>query len=225
MAPYTRGKKRDQTRFVKANSVILYGFKTKDLAAATGISQADLNNQLGHLDTTAAEALAGGIRVIGINSPKPPRVSKRIPNATLNQPASVSTFCSFDKIAASAAGGWGLIKAARGVSLQPNVPGRRTVTAIAALSNLIKYAFPMNAADFEFAKAALGLQQSSQLSATERSQLITGSSSTRPGRASIQLETGILTAFYSTDSGDDAAAAGWAIVEGERVYDPLSGGA
>lgn len=220
MAPYTRGQKRDNTVFVLVNPILLYGFKTKDLAAAAGVSQADLSTKLGHTDAVAAAGVAGGVRVIGVNAPKPPRVSKRLPNATINQAASVSTFCAYNKLATASTDNWGLIKSARGVSLQPNAPGRRSVTAVATLSNAIRYAFPMNAADFETAKAALGLQQSSQITDLERRTLISGSTSTRPGQASLQLDNGILTSFYSTDSADNATLAGWSLGAAERVYDP-----
>lgn len=222
MPLYTRGQNRDKLTFVKANAILLYGFYTKDLDAIASVSAADLT-ALGHMDATAAAAVASGIRVIGANSPKPPRVSKKIANATINTQASVSTFCGFDAIAAAGGAGFKLIKPAQKANLVGLNSSRRSMTAIATLSNSLLYCFSMNAADFTQYGAALGLKSAGDITTdTERRKLIFGSNSSRPGRATLATENGDFTSFFSTASEEALGAAGWAITKGEVLYDVVA---
>lgn len=217
MPEYTRGSTRDVLTFVQVNPILLYGFKTVDLAARTGIAAADLTAQLGHMDAVAADAIANRIMVTGANSPKPARVVKRDPTAPLSQPASTSTFIGYDKLATAAAAGWTLAKQARGVKLTANVDGKRSVTAIAELSNGALYAFPLNRVDFDLYNATLGLVDAASITtAQERQSLITGSR-TRPGKASIEAGGGVFSTYYATASQASALAAGFNIDTSEYV--------
>jgi len=217
MAEYTRGSTRDVLTFVALNARFYYGWKTVDLAARTGISGADIKTQLGHLTAVEAAAVANGIMVTGANSPKPARVVKRDPTAPISQPGSTSTFVGFSSLAAASAGGWSLAKAARGVRLTANVDGRRSVTAIAELSNGALYAYPLNRVDFDRAAAALGLQGANQITTTlERNALVTGSR-TKPGRASIEDNGGLFTTYFSTAAAEAAVTAGYNIESSEFV--------
>lgn len=216
MPGYTRGQTRENLRFVLINPVFAYGWKTKDLAAAVGVSEADLTTQLGHMDAVAAAAVANVVMVTGANSPKPARVVKRIQGATTAQAASIGTFLAHDKLAAANAGGWSLTKRGRGVRLTGNVTGKRSVTAVAELSNGLQYAFPLNKTDFDLVSADLGLQSAAQISDVEAAKLVSGSRS-KPGVAAIEDEQGTLSTFFSTASREAALTAGFSIINDEYV--------
>jgi hypothetical protein len=216
MPNYTRGIKRENLTFVLINDVFAYGWKTKDLASSVGVSAADLTTQLGHMDAVAAAAIANVVMVTGANSPKPGRVVKRIANATTTQAGSVGTFIAFDKLAAANAAGWGLSQRGRGVRLTANVPGRRSVTAVAELSNGLLYAFPLNKEDFDLVAVDLGLQSATQISDIEAKKLVSGSRS-KPGVAAIDDDQGVLSTFFATGSREAALTAGFSIVKDEYV--------
>lgn len=217
MPEYTRGSLRDVLTFVALNTRFYYGWKTVDLAARTGISAADIKTQLGHKTAAEAAAIASAIMVTGANSPKPARVVKRDPTAPISQPSSTSTYVAYNSLAASAAGGWSLSKPARGVRLTANVDGKRSVTAIAELSNGALYAFPLNRVDFDLYATTLGLQSAAQITtATERGALVTGSR-TKPGRCSLEAGGGIFSTYYATAAEEAAIAAGFNIEQPEFV--------
>lgn len=217
MPAYSRGQLRDVLTFVPLNAVFYYGWKTIDLAARTGISSADLTTQLGHVDAATATGVAGSILVTGANSPKPARVVKKDPTAPVSAPGSTSTYIAFDKASAATTAGWTLSTPARGVKLTANVDGKRSITAIAELSNGALYAFPLNKADFTLYSAALGLQDASTVgTVNERNRLVTGSK-TRPGKASIEAGTGLFSTYYSSANIDTALAAGFNLETEEFV--------
>lgn len=214
MPAYTRGKKRNLARYVKANALLYYGFRTKDLSAVVGVSEADLA-ALGQLSTVPANSVA----CFGANAPKPPRVSKRIATTGTGQ-QSVSTFCSFDKLGAAIAAGWNLGKDGRSVGLTVNA---RTVIAVAAIDATGPlYAFPMNAADFASYGEQLGLKSAATVTtAAEINRLIRGSSYPRPGRAMKMLDTGgtVQTFFdYSKLADLQAPSSGWRITHSPRPF-------
>jgi hypothetical protein len=217
MPEYTRGTLRDVLTFVPVNAILHYGWKTVDLAARTQISAADIKAQLGHMTAAEAAAVANAILVTGANSPKPARVVKRDPTAPISQPSSTSTYVAYNKLAAAATGGWGLSKPARGVRLTANVDGKRSVTAIAELSNGGLYAFPLNRVDFDRVATTLGLQSAAQITTTtERNSLFTGTR-TKPGRVSIEDNGGVFSTYYSTDAEAAAIAAGYNVEQPEYV--------
>jgi len=220
MSAATRGRKRDLVRFVPINDVFLYGWATVDLAAATGVSAADLTTQLGHLTPEAAGAGAGTVLVLGCNAPKPARAVKKLANATTATSGSVSTFVAYNKKVAAVGGGWNISGNQRSVRLRAASAGKRSVTAVATLSNGLLYAFAMNAADFALVGGDLGLQGAAQISSLEAKKLATGMTSTRPGRAAIEDSGGMLSSFYTTASRDTAAAAGFDILSDEKVLFP-----
>lgn len=223
MSEYTRGQARSNLTFVAINARFHYGWKTVDLADRTGLSAADIKTQLGHLTATEAAAVANRIMVTGANSPKPARVTKRDLTAPISQPASTSTFLAYNKLAAATTAGWSLAANARGVRLTANVDGKRSVTAIAELSNGILYAFPLNRVDFDRVALVLGLQAAGQITGTERLALTTGSRS-KPGKASIEDSGGVFSTFFSTASEDGAIAAGYNIERPEYVEYPAGTG-
>lgn len=221
MPAYTRGQTRDILTFVPLNAVFYYGWKTIDLAARTGLSAADLTTQLGHVDAATAQAVAGSIMVTGANSPKPGRVTRRDPTAPVSAPATTSTYIAFDKGAAATAAGWTLSTPSRGVRLTANVDGKRSITAIAELTNGALYAFPLNKADYTTHSGALGLQDAASIgTASERNRLVTGSK-TKPGKASLDS----FSTFYSTANADTAIAAGFNLLSDEFIeYDAGNAG-
>jgi hypothetical protein len=225
MATYTRGKKRDVLTYVSVYAGLLYGFKTKDLSALSGVSASDIANQLGHL--TGNFVIPGGsIRVLGANSPKPARVVKRIANAGVGAQQSVSTFCSSLTLTAAMAGGWNVTKQRRGVALRPDTSSKNTLTAIATLSDGSMYCFAMNKADYTTYASNLGLTSATDLgtiSATEIAKLVAGSSIPKPGKANLEVSGGgSFSSFYSTASKDTATAAGFNISTEEFVFAPPS---
>ncbi|AFZ01631.1 hypothetical protein [Calothrix sp. PCC 6303] len=221
MAVYTRGKKRDILTYVAVYPTLLYGFKTKDFNNLAGITTANLVAQLGHLlgDFTPP---AGSIRVIGANTPKPNRVTKRIANAGVGSQQSVSTFCSSETLTNAMSGGWNVTKQRRGVNLRPETSSKNTLTAIATLSDGSLYCYPMNKADYTTYAEPLGLTNSAGLgsiSPAERGKLVSGSTIPRPGKAAIEVSGGgIFSTFYSTANKDALATAGFSILTDESVF-------
>lgn len=217
MPEYTRGSLRDVLTFVPVNPRLYYGWKTVDLAARTGIGAAEIKTQLGHMTAAEASAVASAVLVTGANSPKPARVVKRDATAPISQPSSTSTFVAYNSLATAAAGGWGLAKPARGVRLTANVDGKRSVTAIAELSNGALYCFPLNRVDFDRVSPVLGLQSAAFVTTTtERNLLVTGSR-TKPGRCSIEDNGGIFATYYSTSAEAAVLAAGYNLEQPEFV--------
>lgn len=215
MPSYTRGRKKDQTSFVLVTPSLLYGFTTFDLAGLSGVTSGDLSGNLGHL--TAAQAAANAaIKVMGANSPKPPRVSKRLLNATVSQPSTVSTFCAYNRLTNARSNDWKLSSRPRGVRTTPPGGNRKQITAIAELSNGAQYAWSLNQADFNLYAQALGLANASQLSQQERDRLIMGSTTPKPGMAELKLPDGkSFSSFVSTSALQTAQAAGFAIISPE----------
>lgn len=197
MPSYTRGKSRDNLVAVKLEGNSYYQFLTKDLAAVNGVSEGDLG-LLGHikLGEGGGTLPAGAIVFLRANSPKPPRVRKKITGTQ----GSVGTFCAVEALKNALRGGWNLSKGAITVSVRAT--GSRTVTAIAVISNGALYAFPMNKADFETYKEPLKLQGSESITTdTERSKLVSGSSLPKPGKAKLVLSTGsVFSSFCSHDA-------------------------
>lgn len=217
MPAYTRGKKRDQMTFVAVNTSIRFGWKSKDLSSITGVSAGDLTN-LGHLQQSALTG-AGLILVIGAQSPKPARVTRKISNAGVGQQQSVSTYCAYDKLAAILGAGWNLASAKRSVTIRNASPDRPSQTAIATLSDGSLYCFSMNKADFDSYAAALGLESASTITnATERNKLVAGCSKPRPGKAGLQLAGGAsFSSFFSTDKLGSLLDAGYDVLSEEIV--------
>ncbi|QSJ17686.1 hypothetical protein JYQ62_02065 [Nostoc sp. UHCC 0702] len=217
MPNYTRGKKKEQVFFVATNPLIRYGWKSKDLSSISGISSADLLNDLGHISQSNITG-SGLILVIGAQSPKPARVSKKIPNASVGQQKSVSTFCAYDKLATALGKGWNLSDNRRSVTLRASNAARSSLTAIATLSDTSLYCFPLNKADFEAYGAELGLQDASKISGTEQQKLVSGSSKPHPGKASKMLTDGsTFSSFYSTGKIQEIITAGYDILSEEIV--------
>lgn len=222
MSSYVRGTKRTVLTFVPLNTVLQYGWKSPDLAALTGISAGDLATELGHLTPTAAAAIANRVMVIGANSPKPARYSKKFPNAPTTARASVSTFIGYNSAIAATAGGWTRSSKSKGVKLRAPGGSRRKQTAVATLSNGALYAFSLDTPDFNLVSPDLGLQSSSQISSQEALRLVTGTSGTRPGRMRIVDSGGDLTTFFSTANRDSAQAAGFDLVDEELIEFPAA---
>jgi hypothetical protein len=225
MPIYTRGKKRDNMVFVHANPVILWGYKTKDLAALSGISATDLATQLGHIKSETAQGLVGAILVVGANAPKPPRVTKKLTAGTTSSQRSVSTYCSTTTLSIALQNGWTMSKGNRGVILRAASLNRPSQTAVAKLSDGTLYAFPMNSADFKAYGTRLGLQDATTLkSDQERNSLVSGCRLPRPGKASLELSDGsTFSSFFS--SNHDIGANGFSQMTSEIVLKPLVGNA
>lgn len=214
MPAYTRGRKRDQLRYVKVNPVLWYGFKTVDLSAIAGVSAADLT-ALGH---TANPTGTGALLCIGANAPKPPRVTKKIAGASSTSQGSTSTFCAYDRLPQAAAAGWSVGKSGREVGLRTS---GRSVTALVEIApGGVMYAFSMNAGDFASYGAELGLKSASSITTeAEINRVVFGSSLPRPGRASKELTTGTITSFYDPSKKADLQqpSAGWRIQSAAKL--------
>lgn len=214
MPSYTRGKKREKLTYVLVTGTILYyGWNAKDLNSLPGasISTADLN-ALGHLSPGQLPDLA--IRIIGAQSPKPPRFKKIITkNPTAGQQGNVSTFCAYNKTKDAENAGWQFAKNGRGITLTNNA---RTKTVGAELTGGGLYLFPMNANDVDANASALGLQLPNQINQTERLLAFSGVSRPRPAKMKLILSDGSsVSSFCSASNIDNALDSGWQMIEPE----------
>jgi hypothetical protein len=228
MPASTRGRLRDNLTFVLINPVFAYGWNAPDLAAASGVSQADLTTGLGHMEAAAAAAVANVVMVTGANAPKPMRVTKALVNAPIGQSASVSTFCAYNKLATANGVGFKRSGYARSVRLTAPSASRRTFSGIVELSNGLLYLQPVDAqAATADRRAVLGMQTAAEISSTELLKVARGSTD-RPGRAEIPLGEGGLVASlpFSTAAEDDVKLQeGWSIIQSESVaYTAAAGG-
>ncbi len=210
MASYTRGRRRDKTVFVRCNTApLFYGFRTIDLSAIPGVTAGDIT-ALGHLTTLSAGALA----CFGANAPKPPRVTKRIANASSSAQASVSTFCSDSALGAAVAAGWSMGKSGRSAGVRGG--NTRTITALVPMgAGGLMYAFPMNKADFDTHAAELGLVSGATITTVaEANRVVSGCSLPRPGRAMKELTIGRISTFYAPAKQGDlqAPTSGWRVM-------------
>jgi hypothetical protein len=220
MAASTRGVLRDQLTFVLVNAVFAYGWNAPDIAAASGVSTADLKTGLGHMDAVEAAAISGVVMVTGANAPKPARVTKKITNSPVGQRASVSTFVAYNKLASANAAGFKGGTRGRGVSLSAPGAGKRTFSGVVELSNGLLYMQPIDSiAGTPERRTALGIQTAAEVSATEFLKLARGCKS-KPGRVELELSEGGGTAVlpFSTAKKNDALAlAGASLREDEFV--------
>lgn len=224
MPAYTRGKKRGDIKYVKVTTNMFFGFKPKDISSIAGVTEGDIA-ALGHIAPGSVPPAA--ILVLGANAPKPPRVSRRIKTATVGQQQTVGTFCGFDKMADAQEKGWNIVKYRKGVMLRAVNASRGSQTAIAELSDGSLYCFPMNKADFELFGAELGLKSSATVqSETEKSKLVSGSSTPYPGKASKLLEDGsTFSSFFSTSKGSETAFNGaYDVISEEKIVRRESAG-
>ena len=215
MPSYPRGRRRDTYTLVllNQNPRVFYAFYRKDYSGISGISNSDFQN-LGH--TVGITPPDGSLVFLRAQSPKPARVKKVInPNAGATQQVSVSTFCATNFLDQAQANSWTIVKRPRGVSLK----SKRSITAIAELSNGVLYAFPLNGDDYQNNADVLGFKRISEInSAAERARLVSGSSRPRPGKASIVRSTGgEFQTFFSTANEDQLRQNGWSIDENEYL--------
>lgn len=226
MPASTRGVLRDQLTFVLINSVFAYGWSAPDIAAASGVSNADLKTGLGHMDATEAAAIAGVVMVTGANAPKPGRVIKKIPNSPVGQRASVSTFVAYDKLASANAAGFRGGSRARSVSMSAPGAGKRTYSGIVELSNGLLYLQPIDSiVGTPERREAFGIQIASQITATEFLKVARGCR-TKPGRAEVDLGdgSGFATLPFSTAKQDDVSALPGASVKETEFIEYAAGG-
>ncbi|GAX43443.1 hypothetical protein NIES4075_44560 [Tolypothrix sp. NIES-4075] len=218
MPPYTRGKLRDQLTYVLVTDDAYFIFKTKDLSALPGISTSDIT-AIGHKTAEAVASDATKIRIVGASAPQPPRVTKKLSNASVGTQQSVSTFCGHTSLSSAQTAGWKVTKTRRSVLLRAASALSGSQTAIAQLSDGSLYCFPMNKADFDSYGATLKLKSAAtEQSATEVSKLVSGSSIPRPGRATIKTAAGAsFSSFYSSEALSDLGAAGFSVLSEELV--------
>jgi len=215
MPAYLRGKVRDQLSFVRVSTTqqVWYGFKTKDFAGISGVSQADIG-ALGHFEIAALPQ--GAIKFFAANSPKPPRVKKTVTkNPTVEQQGSVSSYCSVQMLDQAQNAGWDLVQRGRGVSLTANA---RSTTVGAKLTGGGIYVFPMNTKTATDNAEALGLLRPTQMGDAERDRSFSGSSKPRPAKVAKALDNGTFSSFCSSDALSAALQAGYSLLEAEFIY-------
>lgn len=194
MPPYTRGKKRETISFVSPlkGSNLFYGFKTKDLSAVAGVTQADIT-LLGHLTTQAATGSSGKLLIYRANSPKPARVKMILDTSgDPKKQGSVSTFCDADKLAAALSQKWSLVKPAQTVG---GGGGKSRLVAIKVNGGY--YGFPLNKEDYTAYAQKIGAEN---ITDTVRLNLFTGASNPRPAKMGLTLTNG---SSFSTFVADD----------------------
>ena len=223
MPASTRGVKRDQLRFVKINDFCYYGFKTSNLAASSGISDADLLTQLGH--EKSEQTSAGLFKFTGANSPKPAVFRKKFPNAAIGQRAGISTFGAYDKTAAANSGGWALAKRALGVSARAPKPNSRTIDAFVPLSNGLVYVQPCDAT--ALTPDRLGLLALSHAGIRNYQKRLIRGCRTKPGKVRVDLGDGATAILpygtYSPITADNIRATpGYEIISDEFIEYPTA---
>ncbi|MFB8788649.1 MAG: hypothetical protein U7123_07300 [Potamolinea sp.] len=205
------GRQKDKVSFVLATASISYGFKSFDIAAASGVTAADLTT-IGHTATVPAT----GIICLGVNAPKPPRGRKMV--AGVAGRGSVNTFIAFDKLVAAATAGWSISKIPTGIGNIGTTPLTTIVVAtLSASAGGALYSFPMRTADFTAKGATLGLTTASTAanSAVEQAKVIEGATFPKPGKAKItQVPAGkarpeSFSSFYSSSVLDTLKTAGY----------------
>lgn len=224
MPASTRGKPRDRLCMLRMNSAgVYFGFKTREFTG-TGVSDGDLNAQLGWIlpPSGIPEFLdPNSLLILRANAPKPPKVSKKLnPAATGTTgtiPLSLTLFCSPEKLGTATAAGWALAKRARGVKFVSENASARQMTAFVKVpatagTGDYYYGFSCDKSTFSNYGALLGLKSPAQLSATEReSRCFVGASSPKPKRASLKLANGSVSSFCGEDEVSSLIAAGWSI--------------
>lgn len=216
MPQYLRGQPRDILRFVKLydSPQFFYGWNTKDLASAPGVSEADIL-ALGHIAPTNVPQ--GAIRTFGANSPAPPRVKKILnKNPSAAQQGSTSTFAAPERLKEAETQGWKVTGRQKSVALRSN---NRTVSAGAELESGAMYVFPLNRLTFDQYSSTLGLKSPGTMTATQRRGAFTGASRPRPAVVSFSFDDGsTLTTFASTSAVEQLLQQGWQLVEEEFPY-------
>lgn len=223
MPASTRGKPHDRLCMLRMNSAgLYYGFKTREFTG-TGVSDGDLNAQLGWIlpPSGIPEFLdPNSLLIVRANAPKPAKVSKKItPTGTTTGtiPLSLTLFCSPEKISTAIAAGWALAKRARGVKFVSENASARQMTAFVKVpastgTGDYYYGFSCDKSTFSNYGALLGLKSPSQLSTTEReNKCFIGSSIPKPKRATLKLANGSVSSFCGEDEIAGLIAAGWSI--------------
>jgi hypothetical protein len=217
MPQYLRGQERDVLSFVRlrTNALLFYGWKAKDMSLLTGVTEGDLI-ALGHTTAGNLVNIPGAFGIIGANSPKPARATKRlIKNPTSQQQGSASTFVAGTSISTAVEAGWNV---ARGRSVRFSQTARFTTLA-ASLSGGGYYCFPVNTDEVAVFTAELGLITPDLMSTAERAMAFTATSNPRPPEVSKTNPDGSTTStFCSHDAVDSAADAGWNIDREEMPY-------
>lgn len=211
MPSYTRGKLRDQLVFVRprADSSLFYGWKTKDLGSISGISEAELREQLGHVKASELNSVPGVLRA---NAPKPARVKKTVNrNAAATAQVSISTFCDATKLKTALSEGWTIGKNGLGVSVSRSA---RSETCVVEVDGVL-YAYPMNKADFEAYKALIGAKDT--LTDADLKRMVRGSSNPRPPKMGLQISTGDVVSSFSCYVSEDKVSSllsdGWQLLD------------
>lgn len=223
MPASTRGKSRDRLCMLRMNSSgLYYGFKTREFTG-TGVSDGDLNAQLGWIlpPSGIPEFLDPvSLLIMRANAPKPVKVSKKItPTGTTTGtiPLSLTLFCSPEKFGVALSTGWTLAKQGRGVKFVSETSAARQMSAFVKVSATtgtgdFYYGFSCDKSTFSNYGALLGLKSPSQLSATEReNKCFVGSSIPKPKRATLKLANGSISSFCGEDEIPSLVAAGWSI--------------
>lgn len=223
MPASTRGKPRNRLCMLRMNSAgLYYGFKTREFTG-TGVSDGDLNAQLGWIlpPSGIPEFLdPNSLLIIRANAPKPPKFTKKItPTGTTTGliPLSLTLFCSPEKISTAIAAGWALAKRARGVKFVGETSSTRQMTAFVKVpattgTGNYYYGFSCDKSTFTNYGTLLGLKSTAQLSVAEReSRCFVGASDPKPKRASLKTVNGDVSSFCSEDEVLNLIAAGWSI--------------
>lgn len=208
---------------VRMNSAgVYYGFKSREFTG-TGISDGDLNSQLGWI--IPPSVIPGfldpnAITIVGANAPKPPRFSKKTTatgEISGDIPKSLSLFCSPEKIAVARAAGWTLAKKGIGVKFVSENSSARQMTCFVKISATTGtadffYGFSCDKGTFTNYGVILGLQSPQQLTAEQREKrCFVGGSSPKPKRATLKTANGSVSSFCSADKVYDLISEGWEV--------------
>ncbi len=195
MSASQRGRKYGELVGCLANEHVLYLFRPADSSRVVGLGNAPYT-QLGW-GPAVVLALFSQPKILGANSPKPPRVCKQFGQRNF------SAFCGTDKLSDAKAAGWRLDKAALSTSLRRE---GKTITAVIQLGG-VNYCWPVSSADFAAFGQELGWKHPSSItSETEQARCVRASGLPRPGKIKLKLEGGsVFSSFVAPNASPEGA--------------------
>ncbi len=197
MANYLRGRVRNTLYAASISSTLWYLFHGIDIAAATGISSADVSSVLGLVDLTGDGTGAGGVQlpagvsiVKGSSNPRPARIRKMLRSdgsIAANGTDSITCYVSHTHLDNALRAGWTLAKTSRLPSLKRT---GKTITVGVPIDGVI-YCWNANSADATNNKEKLGLLFPEDLDNSSKSgKLVFGANAPTPPRVAHTYNEG-----------------------------------
>lgn len=199
MANYLRGRVRNVLYAASVTDTLWYFFHGLDIAAATGISSADVTSTLGLLVLGGAEdgvqsgavTVPSGAGIVkGSQNPRPARVTKKLRSdgsTLLNGTDTITSYISHTHLDNALRAGWTLAKHARLPSIKRT---GKTITVGVEIDHVI-YCWNMNKDDASANAEKLGLLLPSDLDNSDKTdRIVFGANAPRPPRIAHTYNNG-----------------------------------